>query len=377
MKNILPEKLFITKDESGTRFLSFFHWFIIIIVFIAIISIIFVPKSIAGGDSLTYKEAIDVISGQQPSALFIPNRILTTFLPLELIFLSSKFFGNIKLGWILLNLLLYLISSIFFYKIILYISKKEKIAFISALFFSSNYAMFSFGLNYLMDIGGWAFYIFSIYFTTKYVYTDEKKDILKASLLVGVGALFKEYALLASVPIGVVIFWQNRKSFLGFVKNIWLPIVLSSIPLSLIYAYVYYKFNYTYLDWLGSNEITYVYSSRIIEYVKAFGSLLNLLGVLFILGLYVFIKDWDKIDNKVKLITVSIFLSFMPVFFWPAITQRILFISVPAVIVISSFFISKFEKYFNLYLMVLLLHFVINIFMDLYILKFVNLSFFF
>lgn len=377
MEPILSEKPHMTKMEEKSPYSNYFFVFIVLVLSIAFISIYFSKANINGGDSATYKEAMDVILGMKPSPDFVPNRILTTFLPLHLVIFSSKIFHNITSGWLILNFFLYLLSCICFYKIILNIYKNEKTAFVGGLFLAGSYGMISYGLNYLMDMGGWAFYIFSLFFTIKYIYSHERKDILLSSLFVGIGATFKEYALLASIPIGLTVLWENESSFKKSIKDLILPAFISVAPLLFVYIFVYLKFDYTYADWFGKNKETYVYPSRIIEYIKALGALYNILAFYCIFALTFFINNLKNIDKEKKLIIFVSIISFFPVFLWPAITERILFITVPGSIIFASLFFSKFEKYFWVFLFTFVLYFLFNFFLDSYILNFVNLSFFF
>jgi len=60
----------------------------------------------------------------------------------------------------------------------------------------TNYAMIVFALFELcVDVGGWAFYILSLYFTLRYSKTGDRKALLISAMFIGIGGLFKEYAL--------------------------------------------------------------------------------------------------------------------------------------------------------------------------------------
>jgi hypothetical protein len=197
--------------------------------------------------------------------------------------------------------------------------------------------------------------------------------LLFSAAFIGLGSLFKEYAFLAISPIAVMLIYENRASFKKIIQKAFLPAVFATVPIILVYLFAYLKFHYTYLDWFGANKVTYVYPSRIIEYIKSFGSLLNLLGILFLCGLYVLSKDFEKIEKRIKVFLLGVFLSFLPVFSWPAITQRILFITVPFVIIISSFFIKKYENKYLWFFALLSVYILASFFMDSFILKVVDL----
>lgn len=324
------------------------------------------------GDTTSYIEAINFLSGAlEPSGLIF-NRLITTFGGLQFIILLEPILGLFG-AWIFMNSIFYILICFVFYKIILTLFESRKTAILATLFLASNYAMLRFGLAYLMDIGGWAFYLISIYFTLRYIKYIYQRDLLLASFAVGIGGLFKEYAFLAIIPIAAILVYENRSSLLNLVKNSFTPALLAVGPIILVYVWAYFQFDYTYLDWLRVNQTYYLYNSRIVEYIKSLGSLLNVLGILFLGGLLVLWAEWTNIDSRIKLFLLSIFASFLPILFWPAITQRILFITAPFVIIVSSFLFKKYQKYWYVFIPVLLFYILINFFMDSHILPNVNL----
>jgi len=356
-----------------------FFWIFIVIISIVCFSSIFTFKPIIDGDGLSYVEAMKVLQGGNVPAQFVPNRILTTFLGLDSVILFSKIFGSIETGWLILNISFYFILNIIFYKLILRIFKSEKTAFLASLFLATNYATISFGLDYWMDIGGWLFYALSLYFSLKYAQTSERESLLYSALSVGAGGLFKEYAFLGVIPIASILIYENWPHSLAIIKKSFVPALIALVPILLVYIFVYEKFDYTYATWFSFNTEYYghSYSSKIIEYVKSFGSLYNFLAFLVIGGAYYFIGNRKELvlEKKTRVFIVSVLLSTLPAFIWPAITQRILFITVPAMIVVASFLFKKFEKHWWIFLPVLVLYMIANFTMDAFILPNLNLPF--
>jgi len=335
---------------------------------------VFLNPEVAG-DSFSYLQTIDFLNEGNESFSDISFRFITTFGGLWSIIFFSKIFGDVLLAWLFMNVLFYIIATFVFYKLLLTLFKEKGVAFLGTLFLIGNYAILKFGLNFLMDIGGWISYIISIYFLLKYAESENKNYILFASLTVGIGGLFKEYAFLPIIPIAIFLIYDNRQSIFKIIKNSWLPTLLAVVPTFFVYSYTFLKFGYSYIDWLQINQETYVYSSRIIEYIKSLGSLLNLLGLLFLGGFFTLKKEWVDLNHRIKLFIISVFISILPIFFWPAITQRILFITVPFVVIVSSFFIKRYNKLFPVFVLVLFLYILVSFFMDSFLLKVVNLPF--
>jgi len=353
-----------------------FFWFFISLVSFTCLFSIYSFKPIIDGDGITYVQAINVLRGDVVPLSFVPNRILTTFFGLESIILFSKIFGSIEAGWLILNIILFFILNITFYKLVLCIFKSDWTAFLASSFLVLNYGMIFFGLDYWMDIGGWTFYIISLCFILKYIETGERKSLLYSSLFIGVGVLFKEYAFLALIPMVVILAYENWFNLIKMFKKSLALVFISLIPIATVYFYVFEKFRYTYVDWLSMNNNYYIYNSRIIEYIKSFGSLYNVLVVLVLGGLYYFFHNRDTIvpEKKTQVFIVSIVVSVFPVFMWPAITQRILFITVPAMLLVASFLFKKQENYWWLFLFVLVIYAVFNFNMS-YLLFNFNLPF--
>ncbi|NQV88626.1 MAG: glycosyltransferase family 39 protein [Parcubacteria group bacterium] len=353
-----------------------FFWFFIGLVSFTCLFSIYSFKPIIDGDGITYVQAMNVLRGGVVPSDFVPNRILTTFFGLESIILFSKIFGSVEAGWLILNIIFYFILNIVFYKLILNIFKSDRTAFLASTFLALNYAMIFFGLDYWMDIGGWTFYILSLYFTLKYVQTEKRKCLLYSSVFVGVGVLFKEYAFLALIPMMIILAYENWFNLAKMFKKSIAPVLISLVPIIAVYFFVFEKFRYTYADWLSMSNNYYIYNFRVIEYVKSFGSLYNVLAVLVLGGLYYFFRNRDTIvpEKKIQVLIVSIVVSALPVFIWPAITQRILFITVPAMLLIASFLFKKQENHWWLFLLVLVIYAVFNFNMSYILLNF-NLPF--
>lgn len=376
MEPILAEKQIFGKN--------LFTLFVACLVILSSITVFFLTPKEIGGDGLDYVKAIEVIETGNIPANFVPNRILTTFIPLHIVSFFGGMFGSIQISWLVLNIFFYFLLCICFYKILDLLFNNSKVSFLGGLFFASNYGILIFSLNYLMDVGGWFFYVLSLYFLLLYVQKGERHMLLMALGTAGIGTLFKEYAFLAYVPIGLFYLYQ-QKSFWKAVQGLWMPVLASLIPIILVYIYVFNHFNYTYLNWLSSNQNEYVYPSRLVEYIKSFGSLYTLLGVFFVGGLYSLYRykkenqnpnqNKSEYANNIFFYILSIYASALVVFIWPAITQRILSISVPAIVLSSAFLFERYQKYRYFFLCALVPYILFTLFMDSFILSHINLPF--
>lgn len=332
-----------------------------------------------GGDGMDYFNSLQFLQTKEVSVDFSPNRLLTTFGGLQMILLLTYVFGSISFAWIFLNTLFYFLICFVFYLILKSIHNDEEVALFGTLFLASSYGLIAFGLNFLMDIGGWFFYVLSMYYMVIYARSLNRLHLLYAAGAVGAGLLFKEYAVLGVIPIAFFLVYENWsysfKSIGEILKKSIVPALITILPLICLHVYIYSAFGYTYLDWLHTNEERYGSLNRFVEYIKSFGSLLNFIGPIAMLGLYQYVRMYQKIDTRMRLFVNSVVVSFLPLFFWPGITQRVLFVAVPAIVILASFYIVQFRdsKYRYVLAVLLVLYMITNFFMDSFVLKFVSL----
>ena len=349
----------------------------LLLIFLSVFSIYAIGPQVVG-DSVSYVDAILVLeTGIEPSG-FTPYRIVTTYLGLQSVRAIDILVDNILLSWLVQNSLLYIIMGMFFYSLLCRIIGHSKTAFFGTLFLVTNYAVVVFGLSYLMDMGGWAFYVASLYYSYRYLETKETKWLWISSVLVGIGGLFKEYAFLAYVVIFGLIIFIYWKDWSNMIKKMFITGLLSFTPMLVLNLHIFSVYHYTYIDWFFNQPI-YVYNSRILEYIKSFGSLYNFGWFLFLGGAYIFFKRTKEVFQDKNLDKNTIFiwlvlLSSTVVFVWPIVT-RVLFITMPAVVIVSSLYIKKIHSKLIFLFPIFVLYVLSTYLMDAFILDFVNLPF--
>ncbi len=331
------------------------------------------PQVVA--DSPSYIQSIGVLDGAHPPTDFIPNRILTSFGALKLVDGLSRATGDIPHAWLLLNVCLYIAFGGALYMLLRRIFASDRVAFLGGLFCIGSYGAVVFGLNYMMDVGGWMFYALSLWFLYSYSQSRKTRDLILSALMVGIGGLFKEYAFLGAVALGAFVVLDSWPSVRAIAKRALMTAPVALAPVALVYVFVYARFGYTYADWFAFNHSYYVYASRAIEYIKASGSLVNFLAFAFLAGAYALVREWKGIDIRLKRFFGAWAISIVPILFWPAITQRILFITVPFISAIACFAFKRYEKRWYIFAALLVLYVLAAFFMDSYILKAVSLPF--
>ncbi len=187
------------------------------------------------------------------------------------------------------------------------------------------------------------------------------------------------------------VFQKSRTAFFGATLSFVLQIVPLSlvifVPIAIHHINVYIAFDHGYLYWVKLNQQVYHYNSRFLEYVKSLGSLLTFLAPLSLAGFILLIKSgWTKIgrtalfnefglDTKRVVFIFSILLSSFPAIMWPGITQRVLFMVVPGLVILACFFVRRYEKYWYGFLGLLAVYIVTSFLMGPVLLEAVNLPF--
>lgn len=327
-------------------------------------------------DSYSYLTSIEVLKTGNIPPNFVPNRILTTYAGLQIVVFLSYIFGSVSKAWLFMNIAFYIIANLFFYKLLKEFFESRRVAFWGMVLLATNYAMITFGPTYLMDMGGWTFYLMAIFLVFRFLKTQKIEYLVWGALVTGFGGLFKEYGFLGFVPILISLIFYYRNNLKNLIKYSLLLSALTVLPVILVHTLVYVNYHYSYLDWLSFNENLLKNSSpNLLSYVKVFGSLFTFGWFLFIGGVYTLLKRGREIFNQQQIIlAITMFFSIIPLLLWPGITQRIFFIAIPFLILISCVFLKKYESRIYLFVPLFMTYILVNCTMDKYILPLINID---
>ena len=234
----------------------------------------------------------------------------------------------------------------------------QRVALIASVLFFTNYCLINYGITYRTDLGGWFFFILAMFLAIKYFNNPKNKKFFYLSILASsVGVLFKEYGALGMAPLGLLIlflpwsWWQK-------VKKLIITVILFSILPAWYYIFVYLKFGFSYLDrYLYAVEAT-IYNTQqpdinwsIILLIKVLGWLFLIGWPIFFYGLYQEYKNFNSQRFKILLALLPASLAFL---IWPGLTQRIAFIFVPLLSMVSAFGLSKLKDKYVIILLLLI-----------------------
>jgi len=332
---------------------------------------------VPGGDSVSYFEAARFLKGDDMGGdldfSIIYNRLLTAPLFISLIGILGSVFG-IYNSMLLVNIFFYLGLVLSFYFLALEVLENKKIAFFSSWFIFLNYGIINFGIAHLTDIGGWAFFVLSSFLAVRYFKRKEKKDYWWAILFSIFGVFLKEYGGLGMISLILLIIFseKNKKEK---IKECFISIFVFSLVLGFYHYFFYTLFHYSYFNWYQFNINYYLSDSVIRESSYSLILLGKVLGWLFlggwpifVFGLWKILKEkWNK-EGVIFLALLPASLSFLA---WPVMTQRIAFVLIPWLALVSGFGLSKIKS--NLAIVLILIFYGVLGYSTNYLMGIINL----
>ena len=272
-------------------------------------------------DTDSYISISRFFRGEEP--LIFPNRYLNPFYP----FISATIFL-----WLSPTNSLILTNIIFYFGVVLLTYGllrrvfNPTVGFASALLIMTAYPMIRYGLTQVQDLGGYFWFVATLYAGWRWFKEKKFGWLLLSSLSVSLGLLTKESGAMGAVFVGILILLEQN-AFLAKVKYILLFSILPFITLVInnwrgqkinyssgewfIWNWgAYAPTNYTFLRWLGVNVTTY-----------------NLLWIAVAIGLVFLIKNWRTTSYDIKIYLLAVILPSFSYLAWPVFIGRTVFIS--------------------------------------------------
>ncbi len=321
--SILIEKL----DKHKTIFFLFLLATLNLFVFWALYD--FHPNNDTGGfvDLIKFFRGIDV-------SYFIPARYLNPFYAV----VGSKvlFFLSPEDSLIATNISFYYGLVFLTYGLIRRVFKNNFIGFVSALTVMSGYAMVRYALTQVQDIGGYFWFLLTLYAGWRWWEDKNKAWLYLGGVAVAFGVLTKESGCMGALFVGILflldkVSWRER--VLNFVRFSIFPfatIIINGIrghdvnynsARWFIFAWKEYaSTNFTPLKWFGVHVSTY-----------------NILWLFIAIGIYFLIRNWRNLDRNIKIYLLAVIPSSMSYYFWSLFIARTVFISAWFFVPIASY----------------------------------------
>lgn len=305
-------------------------------------------------DSQDYIEVINWFQGEAGGqALF--HRLLK---PLGLLIaLPFEVLGE-GTGLIVENIFFYLFSAFLIFKITELIYHDKKVSLLASVFFVTATPVIEAGLSYMVDMGGWFFYLLSIFLTLLYFKTKNGKLIILNGFISGLGFLMKEAG-----GLGVLFFTLMVLSGRGFnVKEKILKIfyfgIFLLIPFATVQILIFKYFHFTLLDWyfMAGPGIDAGKESPLLIVLRFLGQLFRILGILWPL---VLIGIWQELREKnwerIKIFLVLIPASFSFLLWTVGGGGRAAFIFAPLGILLASYGCKKIKPWIMVLIILIIL----------------------
>ncbi|MEK7072072.1 MAG: glycosyltransferase family 39 protein [Patescibacteria group bacterium] len=350
---------------------SFYFWLFILALANLLLAFFFVRYPLQlNGDAPSYLGAMKIIQGQDydhnlygdETEKMLKTRILTTPLMLYASIFTGQFVGGEYSGMFFINLFFYFLIIWVFYELVKNIYQSNKIALMASVLFFTNYCLINYGPTYRTDIGGWFFFILTVLLAVNYFKTSQKKFFYLAILSSSIGVLFKEYGALGLITLSVLILFLPLNLWQKIKELIKTAVLFLIIPI-LYYIFVYLNFGFSYIDrYLYAVDATILNTAdpginwSIFLLIKVLGWLFLAGWPIFLYGLYqeYQIRNIQRIKILLALLPSSI--AFLA---WPGLTQRIAFIFVPLLAMISAYGLSKLKNKYVI-ILILIIYTIIN-----------------
>lgn len=290
-------------------------------------------------DSAEYIRVINWLGGQDGSLPF--HRLLK---PVGLLFaLPFEFLGE-GAGLLVQNAIFYLLCAFLIFKITELIYQNKKQALLASIFFVSATPVIEVGLSYLIDSGGWFFYLLSVFLTLLYFKTKNEKLVLLNGFLSGLGFLMKETGGLGASFFGLMILFSGNFSYKEKISKIARFGAFFLMPVIVLQALVFKYFHYTFWDWYLLGRPGVEGEGALLVSLKYLGQFFRILGVLWPLVLMGAFREFrEKNRERLKIFLALIPSSFSFLLWTVNGGGRVVFIFAPLGILLATYGCKKIK----------------------------------
>lgn len=309
-------------------------------------------------DTHSYLSTIDyfrqILSGDVHLEDMPPQAVLTRALTTPLMLLSALVVGDITgndaYGIIAINILLYFLLVPVFYRIGILVFNDTKTAFIATILLLTNWVLFSFGTTFLVDMGGWFFFLLTTLLSLEYYRSPSRRGYFYAAILSSIiGVFFKEYGALGIVTLALLICIQS-KGVQEKIKDLLIAGLSFGVIFLAYHLFFYLQYQYTYFSWYGHNYLAYAApestkSKHELSHLVRITALIFLLGwPLFLLGALRLVREIKKVGTEKLMVLSAMLPASLAFLVWPAFTHRIAFILIPWAALVAAYGLASLKN---------------------------------
>lgn len=264
-----------------------------------------------------------------------PNRYLNPFYAV----IGSKvlFFMSSEQSLITTNIVFYYGLVFLTYGLIRRVFKNNFIGFVSAITVMTGYAMVRYALTQVQDIGGYFWFLLTIYAGWRWWEDNKNKSWLYlGGIAVAFGVLTKESGCMGALFVGILFFFNKvswKERMLNLVRFSIFPFATIIINRSRGA-----DVNYNSASWFVDNwKIFAANNYTLLKWFGVHASTYNILWLFIAVGLYFLIRNWKNLDRNIKVYLLAVIPSSMSYYLWSLFIARTVFISAWLFVPIASY----------------------------------------
>ncbi|OGZ12845.1 MAG: hypothetical protein A2942_03045 [Candidatus Lloydbacteria bacterium RIFCSPLOWO2_01_FULL_50_20] len=283
------------------------------------------------GDGPGYLNNARIISGE-PATPF-PGRLLKPLTPLGIALFAPLFHGDMVSGFVMLNVLCYILFALAAYVLLLLFTADRFLAMLVTLMFISTYPILEYGLNLESDMGSWLLFVLTIFGSVRYYRAASWKNFGIAVAAVVVGLLWKEYAIPAGIFLGLVVLFEPTQTWKEKFFRIFVLAAFSALAVGIMQWIIYAKYHYTYIDFFREAASTSPSQSQ--RHLYFIG---KSLFAVFLLGWGLVLAGllrWRSIPRSDQHILALLFPPSMMFLLWTSVSSRLYYIVAPLLAILA------------------------------------------
>ncbi|HVW82871.1 MAG TPA: hypothetical protein VHC68_02940 [Candidatus Paceibacterota bacterium] len=285
-------------------------------------------------DYYSYLETAAFFRGEAGAQVF-PNRILKPLEPLMIAAEESVLSPEHAFVVQIVFFYFLLLGACYFFGRAFGFSRAESA--LAGLFIGGSYPVLRYGLDLYTETGALFFYILALTLTLLYLRAPARRILYANIAVVTIGALWKEYSIVAGAVFGFAILfhpqlsWRARFAALAAYAGIFLAINLAW------QAYVYRVYDYSYFSFYAEDGAPGYYEFTFKNVAKSLAALLGLAWLLVPFGLarWRALEAWQR-----RFFMFAIPLSAMA-FLWGFVSSRLYFVIAPAFVLLALLSLAR------------------------------------
>jgi 4-amino-4-deoxy-L-arabinose transferase-like glycosyltransferase len=264
------------------------------------------------------------------------TRFLNPFYPI--IAATILRWASPALSIIIINIAFYFGLIFFTFKLIESVFKSKFTALVSVFILISAYPMLRYALTQVQDIGGYFWFLLTIYMSWQWWKQKQDVYLFIGGLAVGMGMLVKESGAMGALFIAVLFLLDKssiKQKLVYFLKFSLLPFIIL-----LINQYQARRVNYNSAQWFVDNWKMFGHEFTLFKWLGVNATTYNVLWLFILLGVILLVKNRKIIDTDIKVYLLAVVPASFCYFAWPIFIARTVFISAWLCIPIAAYAIN-------------------------------------